>query len=137
MGVRIEHEEGLRHLVRLGALILAEAAHLSLAETGRAMWVDGQQFSGVIPRSPADASQGHLQALGLGHGVLGQQGVNGHVAGHEGKSVGQLEAALAERALLPQPRGTQCRLVDHLQRQTRLDALGRLTAPAAEQVPGA
>ena len=67
--------------------------------------------------------------------MLGQQGVNGHVAGHEGKSVGQLEAALAERALLPQARGTEGRLVDHLQRQTRFDALGRLTAPTAEQVP--
>jgi hypothetical protein len=49
---------------------------------------DRQQFFDEIARSPANASQGDLQPLGLGHGVLGQQGVNRHVAGDKRKPVG-------------------------------------------------
>ena len=60
MGVGIEDEKGLSHFVRLGSLVLTGATHLSLAEAWRAMGVDGQQFSGVIARGPADASQDNL-----------------------------------------------------------------------------
>ncbi len=137
MGVGIKDEKSLSHFVGLGSLVLAEAAHLPLAEAWHTVRVDSQQFSGVIARGPADASQGDLQALGFRHGVFGQEGMNGHVTGDEGKSVGQLEAALAEGALLPQPRGTQRRLMDHLQRQAWLDTSAALPAPTTEQVPSA
>ena len=137
MGVGIHDKECLRHLVRPGSLVVAESAHLPLAEAGRAMRINGQQFFRVIARSATNPAQGNLHALSFRHGVLGEQRVNGDVAGDEGKAIGQLEAALAEGALLPQSGGTQRRFVDQLQRQTRLNALARLVGPTANQVPSA
>ena len=135
MGVGIEGEKRRGHFERLGLLVVAVAAHLPLAVAVGAMRVDGQQFSRVIARGPANSPQGDLQPLGFRHDVLGQQAVNRHVAGHEGQPVGQLEAALTEDSLLTHARGTQGSLVDQLQCQARLDALAGLTAPTAKQIP--
>ena len=123
MGVGIEGEKRRGHFERLGLLVVAVAAHLPLAVAVGAMRVDGQQFSRVIARSPANSPQGDLQPLGFRHDVLGQQAVHRHVAGHEGQPVGQLESALTEDSLLTHAGGTQCGLVDQLQRQARLDPL--------------
>ena len=93
MGVGIKDEKRLGDFEGLGPLVLAEAAHLPLAVAWDAMRVDRQQFSRVIAGGPANSPQGNLQPLRLGDGVLGQQAVDRHVAGHEGKPVGQLEPA--------------------------------------------
>jgi hypothetical protein len=60
------------------------------------MGIDRQKFADVIPRGPADASQGDLQSLGVGHCVDTEQLVDGEIAGDEGEPVGQLESSLAQ-----------------------------------------
>ena len=58
--------------------------------------------------------------------------MNGHVTGHEGEPVGQLEAALTERAAVTKTVVAQSGLMDQLKRQTRLDPTPRLTAPTTQ-----
>ena len=88
MSVGSEGEKSLGHLERSGAIVVAVAPHRPLAVASDAMRVNGQQFSDVITRSPADLPQGDLQPLRFGHGVLRHQAVYGHVAGNKGESIG-------------------------------------------------
>jgi len=83
----------------------------------------------------AKPAQGDLQPLGFRHDMLGQQAVHGHITGHEGQPIGQLESALTENSLLAQDRGAQRGLVDQLERQAGLDPPAGLTAPTAKQIP--
>ena len=61
--------------------------------------------------------------------------MNGHVAGHEGKPVGQLEATLTERAAVTKTGVAQRGLMDQLKGQTWLDPPLRLAAPTTQQIP--
>jgi hypothetical protein len=63
--------------------------------------------------------------------------MNRRIADDERKSIGQLEAALAEGARSPQAMIAQGGLMNQLQSHSGLDAFGGLAAPPAEQIPGA
>ena len=77
-----------------------------------------------------------MEVQAVGDGAGREEFVDGHVAGEERQAVGQLEDPLVQGAAVPQPGAAQRRLVDHLQRQARSHAIGPLSGPAADQVPG-
>jgi len=103
----------------------------------RPMGVNQQEFSLILFGDPADLSQGHLESLCLRYRVGIEQGMHGRIRGQERKSVEDLEAAEGDASSLADSPGTQGRLVDQLQSQSRLDSRGRLLRPAAQQVPRA
>lgn len=137
MGVGIQCEEGLRHLGGPVEFVVAMTAHLTFAIAAHAMRVDGQEFALVVTRGAAQLPQGDLQSLGVDHAMGAEQLMHGLVGGDKGQPVGQLKAFLRQCALVAQAGGAQCRLVDQLQSEARLDMSASLLAPATEQVPGA
>jgi hypothetical protein len=85
----------------------------------------------------AQFAQADLELLGLGHGVAGQELVDGQVGGHEGQAIGQFKAFLREGAPLAIGTQTHGRFIYQVQGQAWFGPLGRLARPRAEQVPGA
>ena len=76
MGVGIEGEKGLADPERPGFLVVAISPHVPLAIAADAMRIDRQKFADVIPRGPADASQGNLQSL-LSRPLCGHRATGG------------------------------------------------------------
>ncbi len=136
MGVGIQTEEGLSDLGWL-AVAAATKTHLAFAPTADAMRVDGQQFSAEMAGGEAELPQGDLQPLAFGDRALVEQMVDGCVSGDEGETVDQFETLLAQRACLPNAGDAQRGFMDQLQGESRMDLLGWLLRPAAEQIPGA
>jgi len=136
VGVGIETEEGLSDLRRF-SVAAAAGTHLAFAPTADAMRVDGQEFPAEMTGGEAELSQGDLEPLRFGDRVLIEQMVDGYVGGDEGETVDQLETLLAQRACLPYAGDAQGGLMDQLQGQSRLDLLGWLLGPAAQQIPSA
>jgi hypothetical protein len=62
--------------------------------------------------------------------------VNGAISCQKGEAVGQFKDVLVRGAPVPQAGRAQSRFVDQLQRQARLDTIGPLRRPRADQVPG-
>ena len=106
--------------------------HVPLAEATHPMGVHGQQPAPEMARGPAQLAQGHLEAQALGDGPGSEQVVDGTIGGQERQPVDHLEDPLVQGAAVPQPGAAQGGLVDQLQGQPRLDALGLLRRPAAE-----
>jgi hypothetical protein len=65
-----------------------------------------------------------------------EQIVNGYIAGYKREPIEQFKPSLAQVAGLANAGDTQSRLVNQLQSQSRLHALGRLLRPAAGHIPG-
>ena len=69
--------------------------------------------------------------------MLVQQVMDGLIMGNEGQAIGQFETrAVVQGAVGTDTFGADRRLVNHLQGQTWLDALGGLSGPTAQQIPG-
>lgn len=137
MGPAIHQEEGLRHLASpfLGAE--AVAAHLTLAVTDQAMGIEGQQGGVEMLRGPAQLAQGNLQLLGLLHGVMIEEFVDGRVGGYEGQTVGEFESFLGEGAAAAHRTEAQGRFVDEMEGESGFEMRARLASPGAEQIPSA
>ena len=102
------------------------------------MWVDGQEFALKMARSVTDLAQRQLQRPALVDRAFAEQLMDGLIVGDKRQAIDQLEtAAVMQRAISANPAGADGGLVNQLQRQTRLDALTRLTRPAAQQIPSA
>ncbi|MCX6872460.1 MAG: hypothetical protein NTW21_01430 [Verrucomicrobia bacterium] len=63
--------------------------------------------------------------------------MNGGIGGHEGHSVGQLEAIPGQGAAVAEGALAHGRLVDQMEGQAGFDPFGRLVAPPPQQTPGA
>jgi hypothetical protein len=135
VGIGVEHEENLGDLGGTFGLVVAVVAHVPLAVAAHAMRIDGQDPSLEVTRSPADLTQGDLEALTVDDGSSAQELVNGAISCEERDAVGQLEDVLIHGAAVPQTGGAQSRFVDQLQRQARLDTIRPLRGPRADQVP--
>ncbi len=116
-------------------MVVAVVTHVPFAVAAHAMRIDGQDPSLEVTRSRADLAQGDLEALTVDDGSSAQELVNGAISRQEGDAVGQLEDVLVHGATVPQTGGAQSRFVDQLQRQARLDTIGPLRGPRADQVP--
>jgi hypothetical protein len=101
------------------------------------MGIDRQQSAAEMPGGLAELAQSDLQVLGVGHGVGGEEGVDGAIAGEERQAVEHFKTALAEGALLADAREAEGGFMDELEGQARLDAVAGTVGPGAEQVPGA
>ena len=114
----------------------AVPAHLALGIAGHAVRVQGQQLAAKMMAGPAQLTQSDLQLLSFRYGMAVQQSMDGLVGGNKGQAVGQLESFLRERAAMTVGTQTQGRFVDQVQAQTGFHPLGRLAAPAQQEVPG-
>lgn len=88
VGFGIQREEGLGLFAGLGLAVGVMPAHLPFGGTLDAVWVQDQETSAEMAAGPAQFAQGDLQTLRGGHGVGGEQIVNGLIAGDEGQTVG-------------------------------------------------
>jgi len=109
---------------------------VALAETPHAMRIDSQHPGLEIARGAPEFAQGDLQALTVEHGSSPEEIVDGAVAGEERQAIGQREDLLVHGVAVPHAGGAESRFVDQLQRQTRLNTIGALCGPRADQIPG-
>ena len=135
-GIDVQDEEGLGRLDGPLPGILTVGPHVPLGVAAHAMGIDGQQPAPEVARGAADLAEGDLEVEGLGDRAGPEQLVDGHVAGEERQSVGQLEDPVVQGAAVPQPGAAQRRLMNQLQRQAWPHGLRLLSRPAAHQVPG-
>ena len=135
--VGVEDKEGLQLLGGRGVTILLVADHLAFAVTWDAMGIDGQHLGGEMTQGRPQLSEHDLNGLGFGHAVGIEQIMNGPITGHEGQSVGDFKALLAEGAFLALAGQAQGRFMNQLEGQAGLHRGGVAAAPITEKIPAA
>jgi len=137
LGVGIKGEESLHLLDGRGLGVLLTSGHSSFAEAGDAMWINGQNLSGVMTQGVAQFSQGQLGGVCFPDGTRIEQMVYGRITGHKGQPIGHFKALLTEAAIVAFSSNAQSGFVDQLHGHPGFDITTVFAGPAAQQVPGA
>ena len=110
-------------------------AHTALAIAAYAMRIDGQKASLKMARRATQLAQGQLQALAIEYGSGCEKVVDGRIGSKVREAVGRLKDALVQATPQAQTGDAECRLMNELQSQSRLDLFGSFARPVAYQVP--
>ena len=138
MGLGVEEEEHLGLFDRRLPGRRTVFDHVPPGKTLPPVGIEHQELAGEMTAGPAQLAQGHLELLGLGHGMRLEQVVEAAIAGEKGQAVGQFEAVVAQGAVGAQGGTAQGGLMHALEGHPGRQFQERgVLAPLAEQLPGA